>query len=255
MKSGFGRYIVGGVLVILGLLFLLSNAGVLPLNLGLGGFWGFIGNWWPLILVAVGLVGLIAGGFRFRLWPIILLLLGVGFLLSARGILEWAYIWPALIVLAGLFILLRRRGRRERRRETVAVQPSGNDPAVILPGNAPAAETASTDGSAWRAVFGNVAERIAAPDFQGGAAEAVFGSVELDLRDAALADGAARLTVSVTFGELKLRVPPPWTVHWHDVKVTLGDSVEQRQPPTPEQAAGELTITGAVTFGRLEITD
>ena len=254
MKSGFGRYIIGGVLVILGLLFLLSNAGLLPLNLGLGGFWGFIGSWWPLILVAVGLVGLIAGGFRFRLWPIILLLLGVGFLLSAQGILEWAYIWPALIVLAGLFILLRRRGRRWER-ETVAVPPSGDGPAVILPGNTPVAETAGTDGAAWRAVFGNVAERIAAPDFRGGAAEAVFGSVELDLRDAALADGAARLTVSVTFGELKLRVPPHWRVHWQDVKVTLGDSVEQRNQPTPEQAAGELIITGAVTFGRLEITD
>lgn len=253
MKSVSGRYIVGGVLVVLGLLFLLSNAGVLPLNLGLGGFWGFIGNWWPLILIAVGLVGLIAGGFRFRLWPIILLLLGVGFLLSARGILEWAYIWPALIVLAGLFILLRRRGRRERRRETVAVPPSGDGPVVTLPGNAPAA--AGTDSASWRAVFGNVAERIATPDFRGGAAEAVFGSVELDLRDAALADGAAHLNVSVTFGELKLRVPPPWTVHWHDGKVTLGDSVEQHHPPAPEQAAGELTITGAVTFGRLEITD
>ena len=251
MKSGFGRYIVGGVLVILGLLFLLSNAGFLPFNLGIAGFWGFIGNWWPLILVAVGLVGLIAGGFRFRLWPIILLLLGVGFLLSARGILEWAYIWPALIVLAGLFILLRRRGRRERCRhgEVSAVSEVDSSPET---GSAAAA---GTDGAAWRAVFGNVAERIAAPDFRGGAAETVFGSVELDLRDAALADGAARLNVSVTFGELKLRVPPHWIVHWHEVKVTLGDSVEQRQLPAPEQAAGELTITGAVTFGRLEITD
>lgn len=254
MKSVSGRYIVGGVLVVLGLLFLLSNAGLLPLNWGIGGFWGFIGNWWPLILIAVGLIGLVSGGFRFRLWAVIQLLLGVGFLLSARGILEWAYLWPALIVLAGLFILLRRRGRR-RERETVAVQPSRDEPAVIMPGNAPAVETAGIDGSAWRAVFGNVAERIAAPDFRGGAAEAVFGSVELDLRDAALADDAAHLTVSVTFGELKLRVPPHWIVHWHDVKVTLGDSVEQRQLPTPEQAAGELTITGAVTFGRLEITD
>ena len=251
MKSGFGRYIVGGVLVALGLLFLLSNTGLLPFNLGIGGFWGFIGNWWPLILIAVGLIGLVSGGFRFRLWAVIQLLLGVGFLLSARGILEWTYLWPALIVLAGLFILLRRRGRR-RERETVAVQPSRDEPVVIMPGNAPAA---GTDGATWRAVFGNVAERIATPDFRGGAAEAVFGSVELDLRDAALADGAVRLTVSVTFGELKLRVPPHWIVHWHDVKVTLGDSVEQRHQPAPEQAAGELTITGAVTFGRLEITD
>lgn len=251
MKSGFGRYIIGGVLVTLGLLLLLSNAGILPLNLGIGSLWGFIADWWPLILVAVGLAGLISGGFRFRLWAVILLLLGVSFLLSNLDILDaGAFLWPALIVIAGVFILLGRRGRR-RRRETVAVQPSDNNPAVILPGNA---STAGTAGTPWRAVFGNVSERIATPDFQGGAAEAVFGSVELDFRDTALADNAAHLTVSVTFGELKLRVPPDWTVHCHDVKVTLGH-VEQRHPPAPEQANPQLTITGAVTFGRLEITD
>ena len=252
MKSGSGRYIIGGVLVALGLLFLLSNTGLLPLNLGIGGLWGLIGSWWPLILVAVGVVGLVSGGFRFRLWAVIQLLLGVGFLLSARGILEWAYLWPALIVLAGLFILLGRRGRRRERHrhgEVSAISEFDSSPETG------ATVAAGTDGAAWRAVFGNVAERIATPDFRGGAAEAVFGSVELDLRDASLADGTAHLTISVTFGELKLRVPPPWTVHWHDVNVTLGDSVEQRHPPTPEQTSGELTIAGAVTFGRLEITD
>lgn len=253
MKSGFARYIIGGVLVVLGILLLLSNAGILPLNLGIGSLWGFIGNWWPLILVAVGLAGLVSGGFRFRLWAVILLLLGVSFLLSNLDILDaGAFLWPALIVIAGVFILLGRRGRRRRRPETVAVQPSGNDPVVILPGNAP---TAGTDGPPWRAVFGNVSERIATPDFQDGAAEAVFGSVELDFRDAALADNAAHLTVSVTFGELKLRVPPDWTIHCHDVKATLGHIVEQRHPPAPEQTNPRLTIAGAVTFGRLEITD
>ena len=252
MKSGFGRYIIGGVLVALGILLLLSNAGILPLNLGIGSLWGFIGNWWPLILVAVGLAGLVSGGFRFRLWAVILLLLGVSFLLSNLDILNaGAFLWPALIVIAGVFILLGRRGRR-RRRETVAVQPTGNDPVVILPGDA---STAGAAGHSWRAVFGNMSERIATPDFQGGAAEAVFGSVELDFRDAALADNAACLTVSVTFGELKLRVPPDWTVHCHDVKVTLGHIVEQRHPPAPEQTNHRLTIAGAVTFGRLEITD
>lgn len=252
MKSGLGRYIIGGVLVALGLLLLLSNAGLLPLNLGIGSLWGFIGNWWPLILMAAGLAGLVAGGFRFRLWAVIVLLLGVGFQLSNLDILgAGAFLWPALIVIAGVFILLGRRGRR-RRRETVAVQPAGNDPVVILPGDAPAAGAA---GPPWRAVFGNMSERIAAPDFRDGAAEAVFGSVELDFRDAALSDNAAHLTVSVTFGALKLRVPPDWTVHCRDVKVTLGDIVEQRHPPAPEQTNPQLTITGAVTFGRLEITD
>ena len=262
MKSGFARYLIGGILVILGALLLLSNAGVLPLNLGLGGFWGFIGLWWPLILIAVGLIGLVSGGFRFRIWPIILLLLGVGFLLSARGILEWAYIWPALIVLAGLFILLRRRGRRERRRNdeisaSIAVENSPETAAAAVADHAAGDDAdAAGDAGPWRRVyiFSGGEDKVADPNFAGGVAAAIFGGLDLDLRDAALAGGQANLEVTAIFGGVKLHLPPGWRVDLRNI--TLAGGVEQkRQQPAPEQTTGELTITGTVMMGGLEITD
>ena len=264
MKSGFGRYIIGGILVIIGLLFLLANARVLPLNLGLGGFWSFIGLWWPLILVAVGLVGLVANGLRlrFRLWPVILLLLGVGFLLSARGILEWAYIWPVLIVLAGLFILLRRRGRRERRRNdevsaSIAVESFRETAAAAVVDHAAGdAADAATDAGPWRRVyiFSGGEDKVADQNFAGGVAAAIFGGLNLDLRDVALAGGKANLEVTAIFGGVKLQLPPGWRVDLRNI--TLAGGVEQKRPqPAPEQTSGELTITGTIMMGGLEITD
>ena len=262
MKSGFGRYLIGGILVIIGALLLLANAGVLPLNLGLGGFWGFIGLWWPLILVAVGLVGLVANGLRlrFRLWPAILLLLGVGFLLSARDILEWAYIWPALIVLAGLFILLRRRRERRRNDEVsasveVEILPETGDAAAVADHAAGGAGDAA-DAGPWRSVyiFSGGEDKVTDRNFAGGVAAAIFGGLDLDLRDAALAGGKANLEVTAIFGGVKLQLPPGWRVDLRNI--TLAGGVEQkRQQPAPEQTTGELTITGTVMMGGLEITD
>jgi hypothetical protein len=43
------------VLIIVGVLFLLSNLGILQLRAVLDG----LGTWWPVILIAVGLAGLV----------------------------------------------------------------------------------------------------------------------------------------------------------------------------------------------------
>lgn len=241
MQSGLARYVIGGVLVVLGLLLLVSNIGLLPLN------WGFIADWWPLLLVFWGLYGLVSGGLRFRSWAVILLLLGVLFQLSELGFWDWsnwARLWPALIVLAGLYLLLRRRGRRRERR---AVDRELNSP--------PAEPLAAEDGrdfltGSW--TFGNGASRSVSQNFQGGDLSVTFGGLELDLRAAELAAGGATLALEVVFGGVKVKVPDNW-----QVTVTsgahFGGVTENRRQPAPEDTAGQLTITGKLLFGGLEI--
>ena len=241
MQSGLARYVIGGVLVVLGLLLLLSNSGLLPLN------WGFIADWWPLLLVFWGLYGLVAGGFRFRSWAVILLLLGVLFQLSELGFWDWSNwsrLWPALLVLAGLYLLLRRRGRRRERR---AVDRELNSP--------PAEPLAAEDGrdfltGSW--TFGSGASRAVSQNFQGGDLSVTFGGMELDLRAAALAAGGATLALEVVFGGVQVKVPDNW-----QVTVTsgthFGGVTENRRQPAAEETAGQLTITGKLLFGGLEI--
>ena len=260
MQSGMARYVIGGVLVILGLLLLLSTTGLLPLNLG----WGFIGDWWPLLLVFWGLYGLVSGGLRFRPWAVILLLLGILFQLAELGFWEWsnlARLWPGLIVLAGLLILLRRRGRRRSRRR--AARQGDNSPAEPLAAaegrelpNPPVESLAAEESrdflsGSW--AFSSGESRIISQNFQGGDLSVTFGGLELDLRDAALAAGGATLALEVVFGSVKIQVPGNWQVTVTS-NTHIGGITENRCQPAPEDTAGQLTITGKLVFGGLEIS-
>lgn len=260
MQSGMARYVLGGVLVILGLLLLLSTTGLLPLNLG----WGFIGDWWPLLLVFWGLYGLVSGGLRFRPWAVILLLLGILFQLAELGFWEWsnlARLWPGLIVLAGLLILLRRRGRRRSRRR--AARQLANPPAEPLVAaegqelpNPPAESLAAEEerdflSGSW--AFSSGESRVISQNFQGGDLSVTFGGLELDLRDAALAAGGATLALEVVFGSVKIQVPGNWQVNVTS-NAHIGGVTENRRQPALEDTAGQLTITGKLVFGGLEIS-
>lgn len=260
MQSGMTRYVIGGVLVILGLLLLLSTTGLLPLNLG----WGFIGDWWPLLLVGWGLYGLVSGGLRFRSWAVILLLLGILFQLAELGFWDWsdwARLWPGLIVLAGLLILLRRRGRRRSRRR--AARQLDNSPAETLAAgdsrelpNPPAESLAAEEerdflSGSW--AFSSGESRVISQNFQGGDLSVTFGGLDLDLRDAALAAGGATLALEVVFGSVKIQVPGDWQVNVTS-NTHIGGVTENRRQPAPEDTAGQLTITGKLVFGGLEIS-
>ncbi|MDE2779496.1 MAG: DUF5668 domain-containing protein [Chloroflexota bacterium] len=239
MRAGSNRYIIGGVLVVLGILLLLSNTNVVNLDWD----WDLVKTWWPVLLIVWGLWDLVSGGFRFRVGPIVLLLLGIGFQLSALGLWQWDFsvIWPALIVIVGLSILLGRRGRRNRMRQS----------GLIVEGT-----TVSRTGSggSWRAVFTSIEESYAGQTFPGGEVEANFGNVSLDLRGATPPAGAMRLEVNLTFGGLHLRVPATWRVNTEGISTHFGDVQDKRINPSPVPVEGELVIVGTVTFGNLEIS-
>ena len=237
-SRGNSRYIIGGILVGLGVLLLLSNTNVLNLDWG----WDFVRTWWPVILIVWGLWELVSGGFRFRMWPIILLLLGIGFQLSALNLWEWDFsvVWPALIVIVGLSILLGRRGRRNRMRQS----------GLIVEGTSVSHTSA---GNSWRAVFNSLEESYAGQEFRGGEVETNFGNVSLDLRGSTLPTGVARLDVNLTFGGLHLRVPSNWSINVEGISTHFGEVQDKRPNPSPNSTEGELTIAGTVTFGNLEI--
>ena len=243
-SPGKARFIIGGILVALGVLLLLSNTNVINLDWG----WDFVRTWWPILLIVWGLWELVSGGFRFRLWPIFLLLLGIGFQLSALNLWPWDFsvVWPAFIVIVGLAILLGRRSRRARRRDIV----SGN----IVEGIRPRRIPRSGSNDSWRAVFNSIEETFAGQEFRGGEVEANFGNVVLDLREATLPDAGASLEVNLTFGGLHLRVPATWQVNLEGLNTHFGHGQDNRAQAAPKVAGKVLTVTGTITFGNVEVS-
>jgi predicted membrane protein len=105
-------------------------------------------------------------------------------------------------------------------------------------------------------VFGSLVRRVQTQQFEGGKVEAVFGSIELDLAEAAIssADHTALLDVAAVFGGVEITVPRTWRVVMRTAGV-LGGCNDRTIPPRPEPGVETptLVVTGAAVFGGIEI--
>jgi predicted membrane protein len=82
----------------------------------------------------------------------------------------------------------------------------------------------------------------------------IFGSAEIDLRNAKLAGGQATLVLSAVFGGIEVAVPREWEVVLEGSPV-LG-SIESRKTAASEGAkTGTLHVKGSAVFGSIEIKD
>lgn len=224
----------GIVLVFVGALFLLVN------------FTGFsigFGTWWPAILIVAGLLDLL---FNRRRWfrGAGTLIIGALFFSDTLDVWDvpWQFLWPVPIVIIGLSIILGARRGRPRR-------------ATALGGGAaesPADAAAAADGLDVNATFGERAQSVSGENFPGGRINAVFGSAQVDLTQAGLANGEATINASAVFASIVIRVPADWAVDLR-AGATMGAVEDKRPQPAPDAPKATLTVTGSVTFGSIEI--
>jgi predicted membrane protein len=105
-------------------------------------------------------------------------------------------------------------------------------------------------------MFSGGKERIDSQDFHGGEISAVFGGMEMDLRGATLAGGAAVIDATVVRGGIVLNVPRDWRVNIQTTTVLGGVEDKRPQPNASDNiVTGELNITGSVFCGRIEVKD
>ena len=218
--------LTGAVIVIIGILLLLSTTGVYDVGI----LWRYV----PSLFVLLGVWALYRSGFRNVSGPIILIIIAgtvqllVLDIITGDVIASW---WPVLIVLFGLSLLFGH-WRRSRRVPSVA-----------------------TDDFDLIGIFGGSDQRVASTSFRGGSATAVFGGVEVDLREVEVDDPPAVVTATVLFGGVELEVPEDWVVHI-DALPIFG-AVEDERPRRPAGAEvksePDLIVTGFVSFGGISI--
>jgi hypothetical protein len=220
------RSFVGLLLVALGVMFLLDNTDVLGTERRV------VGTYWPALLIAWGLWGLLSGGFRARMWPLALVVVGVVFLVANLRLypVSVGQLWPVILVAVGLSFLLRWGGSRPPRQAPL------------------------TGGGKASYIFGGGEERVTNRDYAGGEVTAICGGIKLDLREASLRQGKATLDATIICGGLELLVPPEWRVNIQTTTL-LGGVENNRQQPAAGQAQGELTITGTVLMGGIAVKD
>ena len=231
-SAGHSRHsglLIGGVLIILGVFLLLSKLGVL------GDF--EIKTFWPLILVAVGIVKLFGRedppG---RVWG--LMLIGAGTLVQLHYLevltLKWELVWPALLIVFGLFVL-GSSVYRARRKKSSTRSDSVLDIFVVL---------------------GGKQDRIDSKDFEGGDIFCLLGGCELDLRDARIKDGCAEavLNIRTIMGGVELKVPENWSVTVRGTPI-MGAFEDKTRPRRrdDQDSTQRLVIEGMVLMGGVEI--
>jgi predicted membrane protein len=219
-----GRLVAGALLILFGILFTLDNMGVLDA--------GEVLTYWPIILIAVGLLKIVQQPReRHRKVGWVLLAIGVFLQLQILGLTHMRSAWPFILVVIGGFLVWRALGRSA---------------------GPPTAESSSQLSEF--AVMGGVHRVVESSDFRGGEATAIMGAVELDLRGSTIATSPAVIDVFALWGGIEIMVPPEWKV---DVKAMpiLGafenkarSSVRDSSAPTQE-----LVIRGTALMGGVEI--
>lgn len=213
----WGRLFFGLLVVAVGVILLLDNAGTLDAG-------EVFSTWWPAVLVLAGILTLAANP---RHWPVALIItaVGVAFLLSNLGIVDISdFIIPAAIILAGLLVIFGR-GLGSR--------------------------TEAGDRINSFNVFSGSELASHSKEFRGGSVSAIFGGAEIDLRDALPAPDA-QLDVFTAFGGVELKVPEGWQVEVKGLPIFGGiENATVKEALAAD--APRLPVSATVLFGGLEV--
>ncbi len=222
-KFSTGSLLTGSVFILIGLGLVLKNLGYIDLSLR---------EWWPLIIIAAGLLN-ISNHRNILSFPgLFLVFLGGIFLLTQNNILEWDFIvkfWPAILIIIGLS-LLTGNGKKSKR-----VKDSGDKDNYI----------------SGVALFSGLERKISSKSFRGGNITALFGGAEIDLRNAKISPDGASLDLTALFGGVEIRLPDEWNIELNSTALFggVGNKCRNENPGDGES----LIISATAIFGGVEI--
>lgn len=244
------------LLIAIGVIFLLGNLDVIPVDMG---------AYWPVILIAIGVWRLPASRGRRLGFPIALIVVGAVFL--ALNLIDLPFgalgsVWPILLIAIGVIIAAGAifGGRRNSNRATPEWRFQSHSAGGSERGNASDGASGGTSGGAIidgdAPITKSEGVSVSAPPvFQDGRAElsVVMGQAEVDFRDTRLAQKPSTLEVSVVMGQATIYVPSDWVVQIR-ASVTMGEAKDIR-PQANSDAPPDLIINGSLVMAGLTIDD
>jgi len=217
------QLIVGIIIIFAGILLLLETTGIYPT--------GDILRFVPSLFIILGIWALMKSRLQSFFGPIILILFALGWQLVALDYVTWGQIfdfWPVVLILIGIYLIMGRYRSRVR-------------------------ESDSAYTSSF-AVFGDVNKRNTSSDFTSGELRGIFSDIILDLRDAKISDVPARVSVSVLFSDVDIRVPDEWNVQIDTLPI-LAEGLDRRRKSEEEHEEVDLIVDGIAVFSDVYIKE
>ena len=174
--------------LLFGLCFMVAGVGLAGNAFGWWNYRLFFDGWWTLIIIIPMLISIFKSGFH--AFNTITLFIGIVLFLSEIEVLPedtiYQLIVPLIFLVIGFQIIFKGVIRRKIPRIKFNNQ--------------------SNNRKAYTAIFGGQEIKISKEVFQGGDVNAVFGSVELDLRDAIINEDVI-INMTVAFGGVEIYLP------------------------------------------------
>ena len=223
---------LGIVFIFIGIVFILSNTGLIP-----GALSSYVFSW-QMILIVIGLFSI--AGNKNKTAGLIMLSIGVFFIMP--GILGFARftlikLWPVALIAVGAFILFRQKnGFTTDENTNMEIKYDGIDTIDDLN------------------IFSGTVRNITSQKFQGRRVTCVFGGADYNFSKTGLANNQAVLDVLTIFGGTKIVVPSDWAVNI-DVVSIFGGFADKRHSTHHLNISPEnrLIIKGFTIFGGGEV--
>jgi len=180
---------IGILIIFIGLIALINE-----MNLGFQIEYDLV---WPMLMIIFSVYMMIKNK-KFSFWYSIMGFIGAWYVLYYFDIITASlenYFWPVVLIILGFAIIANKASWNKKVSEI--------------------SSTCATKGKDGRlnfnGVFGGVTERVKNNDFKGCIANAIFGGVELDLRDIKIKDDAI-IDANSIFGGVDLVMPEDYNV-------------------------------------------
>jgi predicted membrane protein len=217
------QLVIGLLIIVIGVLFTAENLGFIEADAYL--------QYWPVALMAIGLMKLWSGGRRATFPGLLFFFIGLWLLLQTMAIVTvslWS-LWPVLLIVAGGSMVWR------------GIHGPFCDGVADIDGHSTISAVA---------VLGGVNRGNNSRTFRGGDLTAVMGGCQIDLRNASI-EGEAVIDVFAMWGGVEIRVPENWSVSGR-VTTILGGYEDKSRPPR-DAATQRLVLRGMVIMGGIEI--
>lgn len=173
----------GIVLIILGIICTLNVFEITHINL-------FFDGWWTFLIIIPSFIEMIAR--KNKTWSIIWLIVGIILFLACRDILDFGMImkliFPVALILIGLNLIFK--DKLDKRLSNKIKEMKNNN----------------EDLEEYCATFGEARPSFKEKEFKGASLDAIFGSVELNLKNAIIKKDQI-IKASAVFGGIDIIVP------------------------------------------------
>jgi len=225
-KSSLIRAFLSIVVVALGGVLLLKNLDIINISWDI--FWGTV---WAAGFVLSGLVNI----FNYRnktawIWGLLLVAIGVLIGFNSYGIVDvsiWKIFWPVVLIAAGLAMMFNTSPKGVKRSKKLDKDNAGSEKIACFWGE----------------------EDAVKGDYTGGSLVAIFGGVDLDLRQAKIKDGSV-IEIFTFCGGVNITLPDDVIVK-NEVRGFLGGTDDKTLPK--DSAKKTLHLKGECILGGLEI--